>query len=118
MSVPRLSWSVRKAGPWTIAEVGGEIDLATAPEFRRLLLGCLDDTSSLVVDLSKTEYLDSTGLGVLIGVLRQTKALGGQLRLAGLQRRVRQVFQITHLNELFAIYDTAEDALGRVGGPR
>ncbi|MGH3344357.1 MAG: STAS domain-containing protein [Carbonactinosporaceae bacterium] len=111
MTGPRLSCSVRRDGSWTVAEVSGEIDLASAPEFRRVLLGCLDDSHSLVVDLSKTDYLDSTALGVLIGVLRQTKALGGQLRLAGLQRRVRQVFHITHLNELFAIYDTAEDAL-------
>ena len=97
------------AGPepgTTTLRVAGEIDVATSPELRRELHRLLDDDARLiVVDLSGTTFIDSSGLGVLVGVLKRLREAerGDALVLAGLQEPVRKVFDITGLTDLFTI---------------
>ena len=100
----------------TVVRVAGEVDVYTAPALRRfleeqILRGCRD----LVVDLSEVTFLDSTGLGVLVGRLRQMRMKGGQLRLAGPADRVVKVLAITGLDRVFDIAPTLE-AIDRTDG--
>jgi len=68
--------------------------------------------TKLVVDPSKTEFMDSTGVGLLINVAKTLRAAGGDARLAGLQDRVHGLFTITRLlGDVFVDYPTTEDAL-------
>jgi anti-sigma B factor antagonist len=86
--------------------VGGEIDVATSPELRRELHRLIDDDATLIViDLSATTFIDSSGLGVLVGVLKRLResGRGDALVLTGLQEPVRKVFDITGLTELFTL---------------
>jgi len=88
--------------------VEGEVDVATAPELRQELHRLLDeDTTTLVVDLSGTSFMDSSGLGVLIGALKRLRSDGHDdvLVLEGLQDAVRRVFEITGLIDVFTIRD-------------
>jgi anti-sigma B factor antagonist len=64
----------------------------------------------VVVDLSRVEFLDSTGLGVLVGALKRLRAAGGTLGLVCAHERLLKIFRITALDRVFALYDTVEAA--------
>jgi anti-sigma B factor antagonist len=94
----------QQPGSWVL-HVRGEIDVATSPELRRELHQLLDRGGPIVVDLHDLTFIDSSGLGVLVGTLQRVRerGRGEQLVLAGLQDPVRRVFDITGLSELFVI---------------
>ena len=107
-----LSVTTREEGGRTIVEVGGEIDVYSAPTLRDRLNGLVaEGHHDLVVDMQGVEFLDSTGLGVLVGGLKRVRTQHGSLQLVCSQERVLKVFRITGLTKVFAIHDTVEQAL-------
>ena len=97
---------------WLVLEVEGEIDMATAPKLRERLLAAVNDGAHrVVVDLSEVAFVDSTGLGVLIGALKRVRLHDGDLRIVCTQRGVRKVFDITGLDQVFGLYDALDDAV-------
>lgn len=103
----------------TVMSLGGEIDVYTAPLVReRLDEAIRGGRVDLIVDLTGVRFLDSTGLGVLVGRLKLVRARGGSLRLVGARERVLKVFAITGLDKVFEIYGTLAEALaaGNVAG--
>jgi anti-sigma B factor antagonist len=72
--------------------------------------------ATVVVDLSRTEYVDSAGLGTLVLLNREARAVGGCLVLAGLSEHVRDLLRLLRLDEVFTIATTVEEA-GRVSVP-
>jgi len=106
-----LSLSTRTEGDRTVVEVGGEIDVYTAPKLREQLVELVQNGSyHLVVDMEQVEFLDSTGLGVLVGGLKRVRAHDGSLRLVCTQERILKIFRITGLTKVFPIHDTVEEA--------
>jgi anti-sigma B factor antagonist len=69
-----------------------------------------------VIDFSRTGYIDSSGLGALVSILKRVREHGGELRLSGLNEDLRSLFELTKLDTLFAISDTAERAVGSFVG--
>lgn len=97
---------------WFVLEVEGEIDLATAPRLRERLLAALNDGETrVVVDLLEVGFIDSTGLGVLIGALKRIRLGDGELRLVCPERGIRKVFDITGLDQVFDLRLTLDDAV-------
>jgi anti-sigma B factor antagonist len=93
-------------------DLEGEVDVYTAPVLRQAIVEQVDGgTKHLVINLEKVEYLDSTGLGILIGGVKRLKEQGGSLRLAGPSARITRIFDITGLNKIFDVYPTEQDAL-------
>jgi len=107
-----LTVTSRQEGVRTVITVNGEIDVYTAPSlrerFNELVAGGNYD---LVVDMAGVEFLDSTGLGVLVGGLKRVRSHEGTLRLVCAQEKILKVFRITGLTKVFPIYATLEDAL-------
>jgi anti-sigma B factor antagonist len=96
----------------TVIEVAGEIDVYTAPKLREKLVSLVEAGSYyLVVDMEGVEFLDSTGLGVLVGGLKRVRAHEGWIDLVCTQGRILRIFRITGLNKVFSIYDTVDQAL-------
>ena len=113
-----LSLSTRPEGDKTVVEVGGEIDVYTAPRLREQLVDLVAEGKyHLVVDMEKVDFLDSTGLGVLVGGLKRVRAHEGTLHLVCSQERVLKVFRITGLTKVFSIHDTVEEALAEQPSP-
>ena len=107
-----LSLSTRSQREHTVLEVGGEIDVYTAPQLRERLIELVEGGQQhIVVDMEQVEFLDSTGLGVLVGGLKRVRALDGSLRLVCGQERILKIFRITGLEKVFAIYPTVEEAV-------
>lgn len=99
----------------TVVAVGGEIDVYTAPRLRDKLTELVDAGSyRLVVDLEAVEFLDSTGLGVLVGGLKKVRTHDGSLSIVCTSERLLKIFRITGLAKVFDIYPATEDALSAI----
>ena len=100
-----------------VIDVQGEIDMYTAPRLRELLIDLVSKGSyQLVVNLDKVGFLDSTGLGVLVGGLRRVRAHDGSLDLVCTHQRILKIFRITGLTEVFGIYKTVDQAIAATKG--
>jgi anti-sigma B factor antagonist len=95
-----------------IVDVEGEIDVYTAPRLRELLIELVNTGFyQLVVNMEKVDFLDSTGLGVLVGGLKRVRAHDGSLDLVCTQERILKIFRITGLTKVFGIHDTVDEAI-------
>ncbi|HKE99031.1 MAG TPA: STAS domain-containing protein [Actinomycetes bacterium] len=107
-----LDLKVRKEGDHAILTVGGEVDVYTAPKLREKLIQLVSDGSyNLVVDLENVDFLDSTGLGVLVGGLKRVRNHDGSLQLVCTQEKILKIFRITGLTKVFPIHGSIEDAM-------
>ena len=99
-----------------VIDAQGEIDIYTAPRLRELLIDLVTKGSyQLVVNLDKVGFVDSTGLGVLVGGLRRVRAHDGSLDLVGPRDRILKMLKITGLTEVFGIYETVDQAIAAKG---
>jgi anti-sigma B factor antagonist len=98
---------------WTVVAVTGEVDVATAPGLRSRLIDLINEGHHrLVVDLSWVDFIDSTGLGVLIGALKRVRSHDGTLLLVVDDPRVHKLFAITGLDQVFDIHPSLTEAVG------
>ncbi|MFI0351750.1 STAS domain-containing protein [Actinomadura sp. 9N407] len=96
----------------TVVKISGEIDVFTSPRLREMLLDIIDSGAAhLVVDLSEVTFLDSTGLGVLVGIYHRLRARDGSMSFMGANDRVRRVFHVTQLTKIFVLHASLADAL-------
>jgi anti-sigma B factor antagonist len=87
-----------------VVKVAGEIDAFTAPQLREELAALADgNRKTITVNLQDVTYLDSTGLGVFVGLFKQMKNNGGELRLTELSDRLQRLFEITGLSHVMQI---------------
>ena len=99
-----------------VIELGGEVDLYTAPEFKERLVQVIEDGKKrLVVDLSKATFIDSTTLGVLVGGVKRLRPTGGSLSLVCTDQNISKIFEITGLDRVFTIYPTRDEAVAQLG---
>ncbi|MTH55163.1 anti-sigma factor antagonist [Bacillus mangrovi] len=93
----------------TKVTVAGEIDAYTAPKLREELLPLAEQSNpQLTISLRDVSYMDSTGLGVFVGLLKNVRKNDGELRLVELSDRLERLFTITGLNDIIDISSKAE----------
>lgn len=98
--------------PFTVLAVKGEVDVYTAPRLREKLVELVSQGNrQVVVDLEGVDFLDSTGLGVLVGGLKRLRSQDGDLTLVCTQQRILKVFEITGLTKVFSIFSAVDDAV-------
>ena len=113
MSTIDLLLDSRTEGDWTVIDVSGEVDLFTAPKLRERIVELVDAGQyRIAVNMEGVEFMDSTGLGVLVAGLKRVKDKDGTLALVAPREPVRRVLHITGLDEVFPISDTLQDATG------
>ena len=106
-----LGIDVRRVDSAAVVDVKGEIDVYTAPKLREKLIELVSEgTYQVVVNLEDVDFLDSTGLGVLVGALKRVKAHDGSLSLVCTQDKILKIFKITGLTKVFPIHDSVEQA--------
>lgn len=107
-----LTVSARTVPPFEIIEVAGEVDVYTAPRLREAIVEAIDaGRSRLIVNVEGVEFLDSTGLGVLVGGLKRVRADGGSLDIVCTQERLLKIFQITGLDKVFGLHQSVDAAV-------
>ena len=114
---PKFEITEEDVGETTrVLDATGEIHVSTAPRFsERLNAAIADDKTSLVLDFTRVEFIDSTGLSVLLNGLRRLTRRGGSLALVCTNPTVLRLFEITRLDSTFDIVATREEALAHVG---
>jgi anti-sigma B factor antagonist len=106
-----LGFEVDHRGGYAVLAVRGEVDVYTAPRLRERLIELVSQGShQVVVDLEGVDFLDSTGLGVLVGGLKRLRSHDGDMILVCTQPRILKVFEITGLTKVFSIHDSVESA--------
>lgn len=111
-----LRWRQKAHDDTVTLEIEGEIDLHSAPQLRGELHR-LSETGvkNLIVDLGEVTFIDSTGIGVLVGALRRARESGGGVAFCCARQRVRRVFEITGLLYALPLHGTRADAIKALG---
>ena len=84
---------------------------STAKEFKGAMKPLLTQNVRLVLDLSKVDFIDSTGLGALVSCLRQANAIGGAVKVAGLTKPARALFELVRMHRVFEIFNSTDEAV-------
>lgn len=93
--------------PWTILHVTGELDVVGAPDLRSAVVDAVATGSRLVaVDLSGLDFVDSFGIGAVVGALKRLRQRGGDLALVCPTPHIRRVFEICDLDRILALHDS------------
>jgi anti-sigma B factor antagonist len=107
-----LRTDVSEVEGWTVVTVHGEIDVATSPTLRERLIDLVNDGATrLVLDLETVDFLDSTGLGTIVSLLKRVRTQGGDLRLVCTEARIRRLFEITGLDKAVPLHASLDDAI-------
>lgn len=101
-----------RIGSWTVLTTAGDLDVVGGPDLRQHVMTVIQSGESrIILDLTGVGFIDSFGLGVLIGALKRVRLADGDVRLVIPDRRVRRVLEMCDLDRVFVITDTAEDAV-------
>lgn len=99
-----------------VVTVEGEADLHSSPRLKAALIEAIDEGAhTIVVDMTETTFIDSSALGVLLGVLKRVRPAGGSVLLVVPDRNVRRIFELTLLDRVFTLHDTTTAALEELG---
>jgi anti-sigma B factor antagonist len=110
--VELLQAETREERGWTVVTVQGQLDVATAPRFRQVLVEAqYGGSTDVLVDLDGVEFLDSFGLGVLVGALRRARAHDAAFVLACSRARLLHLLEVSRLSEIIRVVPDAEAVL-------
>lgn len=102
----------RDASGVEVVRVEGQLIVGNRQELKELIQRSLDaGERRILIDFSRTGYIDSSGLGALVSINKRIREAGGELRLSGLNEDLRSLFELTKLDTLFAIAETPQQAL-------
>jgi anti-sigma B factor antagonist len=100
-------------GTASVLTLRGEIDVYTAPRLRQAIVDLVNGGATrVVVDMEKVDFLDSTGLGVLVEGLKRARSKESDLAIVATQDKILKIFDITGLNKAFSIHRTLDEAVG------
>ena len=106
-----MSVTIRRSEqpPWTVLSVGGDLDVVGAPDLRQAVVTAVAEGSRLLaLDLSELDFVDSFGLGAVVGALKRVRQRGGELALVCPSSRIRRVFEICDLDRILAMHDSTD----------
>ena len=99
-------------GSWSVLTVAGDLDVVGGPDLRQhVMTEVRSGHHHLVLDLTGVDFVDSFGLGVLIGALKRVRLLDGDLRLVVTEPRVRRVLELCDLDRVFDLHTDVDEAV-------
>ena len=106
-----LDVKLERDGAMCVISLSGEVDVYTSPSFKDRLVSAIDEgCTRIVVDLEGVDFIDSSGLGVLVSGLRRVKENDGSIRLICTREPILKVFRITGLDRVFPIFGSLDEA--------
>lgn len=110
-----MKHEIREEAAGVVVGFEGDVDLQTSPEARKVLLECVNKGHSVVVDLSKVGYIDSSGVASLVESFQSARKGGRNLVLASVSDGALRVLKLARLDKVFTICDSVEDGLAELG---
>jgi len=102
---------IRQYGPiWVVTPAFTELDSASVRRFKEELAEVVSTADQLVLNLESVQFMDSCGLGALLGVRRAMEARNGRLVLVGITEQVRTLFRLVKMENVFTVHETLTDA--------
>lgn len=96
----------------TVGQVDSRVlDAGTARAFKEAVKPLLTQDAEVVLDLSKIEFIDSSGLGALVSCLRQAHTISGEIKLSGLRKPVRALFELVRMHRVFEVFNNSDEAV-------
>lgn len=113
-----LQISKEMKGNTAVISVQGEVDMYNAPGLKEKVLAVMEQEGlkMMVLDLREVDYIDSTGLGILIGFRRRMIEGGGEMRVVIRSKRMKRLFEVTGLAKVFGVYESLESATADISG--
>ena len=103
---------ISKKDAISICKAEGEIDINTAPQFKKAFDALTrEKEAKVIINMEKVDYIDSSGLATLVELLKNFRKSGTSLKLTNLAPKVKSLFEITKLEKLFDISEKEEDAV-------
>ncbi len=100
-----------RTGDYCVMTLAGEVDVYTAPRLKSALVELIEQGCvNVLVDLENVGFIDSSGLGVLVGGLRRAKEKSGAIRLVCTRDSILKIFRITGLDKVFPIFESVDEA--------
>ena len=93
----------------------GDVDLQSSPNAREVLLECVNRNRPLLVDLSRVNYIGSSGVASLVEALQNARKRGSELVLVAVSESAMRVFKLARLETVFTIFETLDEALAKTG---
>lgn len=107
-----LNVTSREVGGWRVLRLTGQLDVATAPQFRQELQEAqYGGATHVVLDLQALEFLDSFGLGVMIGGVKRARLHGVHFAVACASERIRRIFEVTGIDDALRLATTVDEAV-------
>jgi anti-sigma B factor antagonist len=107
-----LILATRTEGFATVVVAQGEVDLSTIPQLTQILDDLIAEGQvELIIDMGGVDFIDSTGLGALVGARKRALAKDGSVHLACIKSKVLKIFKITQLTEIFPVHESVADAI-------
>lgn len=103
---------MRQEGAATVLTLKGRLDLASGSNLKEEIRALLDKEKSLLhLNLSEVDFINSSGLGVLVSIMKEVRVRKGRITLSNLASYVEEIFEITQLSHIFEIFKTEAEAL-------
>ena len=93
---------------WVLTEV---LDAGNTDEFKTGFASIVEESKKIVLELSRVNFIDSSGCGSLLSCHRQTKNLGGDLKICGVQETVRTLFELVRIDRVIDVFASKEEAV-------
>ncbi len=107
-----MNLDVSKQGDFTIFTVDEDsIESGNVKAFKQAVQPIVDDGDRVVFDMGSIEFVDSSGLGALLSIMRQLSSKGGELRICGMRKPVRALFELVRFHRILDVFNTREEAL-------
>ncbi len=99
----------RHEDPFVVLVINGDLEMSSTPSFRQAIIETLaDGDRHIIIDFGGTDFIDSTGLGGLIGALKRVRSLEGTLQIVCPQPRLQELFKLTDLHKVFALHESVD----------
>lgn len=101
----------RKGGVNVIRLSGAALDVSTAQDFKTECGGIVQENPRVVLNLQNLDFVDSSGVGALLSLLRQSKTAGGDVKICSVPDNILALFELVRFNRLFDLFETEDEAI-------
>lgn len=111
-----VSYEASERAGVTVVAIGGRLDAITAGTVRERLVALAQGPVRVALDLSRLEWIDSSGVGALISLFKRARTAGGDVKVGGLQAQPKEIFRLLRLEAALEVLPTVDEAVARLAG--